>query len=120
MMDAIDIQTNGSLLEVRVTGKLTKEFYETFVPAVEELVKDGHKVRILFEMVDFHGWTAGAMWEDTKFGVKHWNDIERLALVGDKKWEKGMSVFCKPFTKAKIEYFDLSERDKAKAWVTAS
>lgn len=30
-------------------------------------------------------------------------------MAGDKKWEQGkqgMSVFCKPFTTAKIRYFD--------------
>jgi pimeloyl-ACP methyl ester carboxylesterase len=27
-------------------------------------------------------------------------------MVGDKQWEKGMSVFCRPFTTATIHYFD--------------
>jgi hypothetical protein len=30
--------------------------------------------------------------------VKHFADIERLAFIGDKSWEQGMDVFCKPFT----------------------
>lgn len=120
MIDAVEIETSGNVLEVRVSGKLTKEFYEAFVPAVDALVAGGKKVRILFEMRDFHGWTAGAMWADTKFALQHWNDIERLALVGEKKWQQGMAVFCKPFTKAKIEYFDVADRAKAKAWVAAS
>src|SRR5579863_8238691 len=89
------------VLAVRVSGKLTKEDYERFVPEFERLVKEHGKIRVLFEMTDFHGWEAGALWQDIKFDVKHFTDIERLAMVGDKKWEKGMSVFCKPFTTAK-------------------
>jgi hypothetical protein len=42
------------------------------------------------------------LWEDIKFSVKHFADIERLAMVGDKKWQRGMAAFCKPFTKATI------------------
>ena len=55
---------------------------------------------MLVRLHDFHGWTAGALWEDIKFDLKHFAHIERLALVGDRKWEAGMAVFCKPFTTA--------------------
>jgi hypothetical protein len=74
-------------------------------------------ISILFEMHDFHGWTAGAMWEDMKFDFKHWRDIERLAIVGESKWEKGMAAFCKPFTSAKIQYFDHTQLSEAETWL---
>ena len=105
------------VLSVRVSGKLSKEDYERFIPEFERLVKKHGKIRILFEMTDFHGWEAGALWQDIKFDVKHFTDIERLAMVGDKKWEKGMSVFCKPFTTAKVQYFDRAQKEQAKAWL---
>ena len=107
----------GKLLEVRLTGKLAKEDYNHFVPAVERLVKQHGKIRLLVEMHDFHGWTAGALWEHIKFDVKHFGDIERLAIVGEPKWEKGMAAFCKPFTAATIRYFDHLKADEARAWV---
>jgi SpoIIAA-like len=84
------------------------------VPAVDAQIKEFGKLRILFVMQDFHGWTVGAAWEDLKFDLKHWKDIERLALVGDKRWEKGMATFCKPFTKAHIRYFDSSQIEGAR------
>jgi hypothetical protein len=68
-------------------------------------------------MVDFHGWEGAALWDDIKFDVKHFSDIDRLAMVGDRKWEKGMSVFCQPFTTAKVRYFDRAAIDEARAWV---
>jgi hypothetical protein len=55
--------------------------------------------------------------EYMKFDFKHWKDIERLAIVGESKWEEGMSVFCKPFTAAKIQYFDIAKLAEAKAWI---
>ena len=68
-------------------------------------------------MMDFHGWSASAAWEDTKFGVKHFNDIERLAIVGENQWEKGMAFITKPFTMAKVHYFDITEREAAERWL---
>jgi hypothetical protein len=116
-MSSLETISAGRVLEVRVVGKLTKEAYETFVPAVDAQIKQYGKLRILFVMQDFHGWTAGALWEDLKFDVTHWKDIERLAVVGDKKWEKGMAAFCKPFTKAEIRYFDLAQLEQAREWL---
>jgi hypothetical protein len=117
MAEGLEIITAGKLLHAKVTGKLTKESYEEFTPAVEAQIDVHGKIRILFEMHDFHGWTAGAMWDDLKFDFKHWKDIERLAIVGESKWEKGMAVFCKPFTAAKIQYFEHAKLNAAQAWI---
>ena len=117
MAEGLELVSAGKLLHVKVTGKLTKEAYELFTPAVDEQIGEHGKLRILFEMHDFHGWTVGAMWEDMKFDFHHWKDIERLAIVGESKWEKGMSVFCKPFTAAKIQYFDHSQLEAAQNWL---
>lgn len=113
----LDEQDGGKVLFVRVTGKLSKEDYQQFTPKVEALIQQFGKIRILFEMHDFHGWKAGALWEDIKFDARHYADIERLALVGDKKWERGMGTFCRPFTTARIRYFDLSEAAAAHQWI---
>jgi hypothetical protein len=113
----VDISADGKILEVKATGKFEKADYAMFVPAAEQLIKKHGKIRVLFVMEDFHGWTAGALWEDVKFDLKHFNDIERLAIVGDSKWENGMAVFCKPFTTAKIKYFDVHDLDDARQWI---
>lgn len=110
----------GRVVEVQLTGKLAKEDYEQFIPAVERLVKQHGKIRMLVEMHDFHGWTAGALWQDIKFDAKHFKDIERIAMVGETKWQHGMALLCKPFTAAEIRYFDAAALDPARAWLTAA
>lgn len=117
MATELEIIVDDGCLEIHASGKLTKESYETFVPAIEKQIAEAGKLRILFVMTDFHGWTAGAMWEDVKFDMKHWSDIERLAIVGESKWQEGMAVFCKPFTGAKIKYFDQEQLEAARTWV---
>lgn len=108
---------DGKILRVRASGHLTKEDYEHFVPEVERLIGQHGTVRVLFDMHEFHGWSAGALWEDIKFDLKHFGDIERLAMVGERTWEQGMAVFCKPFTKAKIRYFDRQQAEDALTWL---
>ena len=106
------------ICEVVIRGTLTKEDYETFLPELEKQISEHGKLRLLVEMLEFHGWTAGALWEDMKFDYRHYNDIERLAIVGDSKWEEAMASFCKPFTTAKVRYFDKSDLGAARQWLT--
>lgn len=116
---AIDFheEHGGLILVVRATGKLSKADYERFVPETERLISTYGKIRILIEMADFHGWEMGALWEDIKFDVKHFNDIERLAIVGETRWEQAMATFCKPFTSATIQYFTVDQRNQALTWI---
>jgi hypothetical protein len=110
-------EAGGKLLVVHLSGKLTKDDYERLVPEVERLIQQHGKLRMLVRMHDFHGWTLGGLWEDVKFDWKHFADIERLAFVGDRKWEASMAAFCKPFTTAKIHYFDQAQADEAFRWI---
>lgn len=93
-------ENGGKVVVVHDSGKLVKTDYEHFVPEIKRLVRQHGKLRMLFDMTDFHGWEASAAWEDFKFGIEHFADIARLAMVGENRWQYGMAVFCKPFTKA--------------------
>jgi hypothetical protein len=105
------------IIYLKFKGSLTKQDYEKFVPQLDWLIERSREVRILVELVDFKGWSLGALWEDTKFGARHFTDIARLAIVGERRWHKGMTLFIAPFTLAKVKYFDTQEMDTAKEWI---
>ncbi len=101
----------------KLSGKLHDADYKTFVPLVDaEIAKEG-KVNILAQLHDFQGWDMHALWDDIKFSTTHCTKIKRIAMVGDKAWEKWMATVCKPFTMAKVRYFAEAEIDAAKAWL---
>jgi hypothetical protein len=110
-------QMPDKVMGFKMSGKLHDEDYKTFVPMVDSAIAKDGKVRILAQFHDFHGWDARALWDDIKFSTTHCTKIERIALVGEKAWEKGMAAVCKPFTMAKVRYFDSSEVEAAKAWL---
>jgi len=90
------------------------------------MIKPHGKIRILFEMVDFHGWEVAAVRDDLKFALKHLSDINLVAMVGkeamvgDRLWEKSMSVFCRPFTTAKIRYFEHTALAEDRHWLASA
>ncbi|CAN5803949.1 STAS/SEC14 domain-containing protein [soil metagenome] len=110
-------EDDGKILVIHVTGKLVKADYEELVPAFDRLVRQHGKLSVLFDLTGLLGWTAGAAWEDLKFGLAHFADIDRLALLGEKQWQHAMAVFCKPFTNAEVRYFDHTAAAEAHLWV---
>ncbi len=109
--------STDKVLGFKLSGKLHDEDYKIFVPTVDAAIASQGEVRILAWFQDFQGWDMHALWDDIQFATTHCTKIERIAIVGDKKWEEWMAKVCKPFTLAKVRYFDASEVDAAWNWL---
>lgn len=116
MLQVLDF-TYSNVIATKAVGKLREEDMESVHSLIHRITDSGQKVRWYFEMEHFTGWDAEGLWEDLKVDPKHASDYERIAMVGDKKWQKWMTRLMKPFTAADIRYFDLSEREKARIWI---
>jgi hypothetical protein len=116
MIDQLTLDS-PKVLGFKMSGKLHDEDYKKFVPLVDDAIAKQGKVRILAQFHDFHGWDAKALWDDIKFSTTHCTKIERIALVGENKWQAWMAKVCKPFTMAKLRYFDAADIDAAKSWL---
>ncbi len=112
------IQTDSpKTIGFKLSGKLHHDDYKSFVPIVESFLAAEGKVRLFVHLKDFHGEDLHALWDDLKFGLKHYSDFDRIAMVGERKWQKWLVQVSKPFTKAKIRYFDTSQVEDAWAWL---
>ena len=105
------------ILGFKLSGKLHDEDYKTFEPAVDAAVAAGGPLRLFVTFEDFHGWDLHAAWDDMKFGIRHYADFDRIAMVGDRQWEEWMARLCRPFTRATVKYFDAAQADAARAWL---
>jgi SpoIIAA-like len=111
-------KNSGKVLEVEVIGELTHADYQSCIGEFERLLHQHGKLRVLYDLVNFHGWEATALWDEIRFDVKHFSNIERMAIIGDKKWENWMAEFTKPFTGAQVRFFDSDQLEFARAWVS--
>lgn len=117
MIEKLD-QSSGNVLGFKMSGKLHDEDYKHFVPLLDASIASHGKVRLLAWFDDFHGWDLHALWDDIKFAATHCTKVERIAMVGDKKWEEWMAKIYKPFTLAKVKYFDVADISGAWKWVS--
>ena len=105
-------------IAIRASGKLSHEDYQAFLPKLEKQIKEQGKTSILFELDNFHGWDLQAAKDDFEFGMKHLDTLERVAVVGDKAWERWMVMMVKPFMPSeKVRYFDHEKLQDAWDWL---
>ena len=74
----INETSDEKFLVVHVWGKLVRADYERFLPQFAELSQRRGKLRLLFDMIGFEGWDAGALYDELKFDLKHANDFDRV------------------------------------------
>jgi len=113
-LEKIDDKT---IVTITFKDKVDKEDYDLLLPQLEGIIEKSKRVRLLIVLDDFQGWSMGAAWEDTKFGLVHFNDIEKIAIAGERKWEQLMAAFIKPFTRAAVQFFQRDQLDEARSWV---
>lgn len=111
-------ENGGKTVIIHVTGRLVRADYERLVPEFNRLVQTHGKLRVMFDMTEFHGWDPAAAWEDLKLSFAHFSHVEKIAMVGETQWQHGLATFAQPFTRAKVRYFDHADFDKAHAWLT--
>lgn len=125
MYELLD-QTKDNVLGVRVSGTITGDDYERFRPVIDERVRRYGKVRLLVHMHDFDGWgdpgsspgqALDALWEDLKLDAAHYTDVERLAMVGEERWQDWMTRLTDLLAPGDVRYFDEAALDAAWAWV---
>jgi len=108
----------ANALELTVHGTVHKKDYEQFRPHVEGRMEKFGKTNLLVHVANLSGFTPAALWEDLKFDVAHFNDVERLAIVGEDTSQEWMATLAKPFTTAEVKYFQQAELDSARRWVS--
>ena len=114
---AIKRTKKNVFIEVVMLGKLKDEDYKLFVPMIDKALKEakGLEVDLLVDMTKFKGWEFLAAWDDMKFGIKHRNAFDKMAIVGNKKWEEVSVNMMGHLMKGKSKFF--KEREKALAWL---
>lgn len=105
-------------LELEATGILDRADYDYFVPLAERCIKDEGKVDLLIRVVRFRGWSPPAMWQNLKFDALHYNDVTRLALVGNGCIDRLMARASTAFTAGEVRFFKDRDIDQARAWIT--
>ncbi len=102
------------MLWVKVSGKLTRQEYADLVPSWETMIARHGKLRLLFQMEPgFTGWEPAAAWDDLKFSLSHRNELERVAMAGEKNWQDWVAKLGALLVNSEVRFFEEAELEDA-------
>ena len=115
-MLTIERRADG-VLHVFADGQLTTEDFEGFVPRFDALAGDWPRPMLVELGASFSGWSLGGLWNDLKFDFHHRQQFGRIAVLGDKFWQKRVTEAWNPLFPGEMRYFEAAKRDEAEQWL---
>jgi hypothetical protein len=109
-----------NIVAVSAKGRVTGEDYDNvLIPAIEDRLKRNEKIRVLYQLgQDFSGFTAEAMWDDAKVGIRHLTAFEKIAVVSDVAWIIGAVKIFAFVIPCPVKIFPNEKLSEAKTWVS--
>jgi SpoIIAA-like len=106
------------VLAIEAVGTVTHQDYRaTLIPKAEAMLAK-RSIKMLYVIgKEFTGYALEALWDDGAFGIKHWREFGRIAVVTDLAWMRASISMFAPFFPAEVRLFDLSELPRAKDWI---
>lgn len=109
-----------NIVAVSASGKVTGEDYENvLIPEIERVLKSNKKIRVIYVLgPEFSGFTAGAMWDDAKIGLRHLTAYEKVAVVTDVNWVVNAMKFFSFLMPCPMKIFGNDRLQEAKTWIS--
>jgi len=112
-------ESSGNVIGFKAVGDITKADYDILTPEVESLAQQHDSICLLMDLTEFKWEKAEAWRADMKFGSQFRKNIAKMAIVGDKKWEKWLTKVCAPFYAREAKHFSSDDIGSAWDWLRA-
>ena len=115
MFEILDDTENG-IVRVACVGEIQLADYEVSLPAFEKIVKTRKPLRLLLDWTRLSGWSQESDSQTFFFRIEHRGDMERVAIVSERKWRSAASEF-ESLVNAEVRFYDTSSENEAVRWL---
>jgi hypothetical protein len=109
----------GGVLAYEASGTITRDD----VRVVQDDLLTGNAPargrRVLVDIVDVDGATMQAVWQDVKHTLDYVRYVDRMAVVGDERWQEWVAQAARLVPGVRVRYFEPDQRLEARSWLGA-
>lgn len=117
MIDIME-RSHDRILGLEVIGKVKTEEMKQLSQRFEQIIDRFGNANLLVKLEKLPGMEPGVIFENLKQTFKHWNKLERVALVGDAGWlETYAKTVGKLMPRVELRYFERNDLDSAWRWL---
>jgi len=111
-------EISESILAFKIHNEITDNEMDQISRIMEDKIAAAGKIRLLLIIENLRSMnSAESLYEELRFAKIYAEDIECMAVVGDKSWKKPWVALFSLFSNIPAEYFDRSELESAKRWL---
>ena len=110
-------ESKGNVLGFKAIGTVTKADYNVLVPEVQALINEEGSISLLLDLTQFKWEDIEAWGSDINFGRTYREKIDKIAIIGDKTWEKWITILADPFYSQEARFFYSEDIDAAWKWL---
>lgn len=108
----------GNVAVMKITGQLKKSELNEVQAAAAKQLDANTTAKVLLIVENFQGWDRDSNWDDISFYAEHGDQITKIALVADPKWETDLMMFLGAgIRKAPVKFFPLNQLVAARGWL---
>lgn len=112
------MRIDGDVVHVRITGVMKLADQWAVQNTGKQLIEQGAKPCLIITLENFQGWEKGVDWGDVGIMLSEGNNIRKMTIVGDKRWEDKVLIFVgKGMRATEIEFFPVAAAHDAETWI---
>jgi len=109
-------RSTEEVLGFTISGDLTKADFQTLGPVLSSVIEAQGSVSVLFDVTGFKREKLSAIGATANAGQQFHGKIDKIAFVGDSKWESHLTKLVQPYDAKESKFFE-SDND-AWSWLT--
>lgn len=114
------IDLGGSVIQVQLLGDVDAAAYQKAEGVLDAKIHDNDGFRLLLDLTQFTGWQGiSALSAHFSLAREHAPIAERVAILGNKNWQRLAERVGGAFLKADVRFFDEADANTAKNWLTS-
>ncbi|HQU16943.1 MAG: hypothetical protein B7Z66_06450 [Chromatiales bacterium 21-64-14] len=110
-------ESTENVLGYSLGEQITKQEFRELSNSLEQAIDETGRIRLLLDLDRLKGVHPGAVLEHLKFTLRRAGKIERMAVVGNRTWEKWWPDIHHCFAKAELKHFGEAELQDAWSWL---
>ncbi|MBS0331522.1 MAG: STAS/SEC14 domain-containing protein [Proteobacteria bacterium] len=109
-------EPESPVIELRVSGHITESELAANMDRMR-VDLDAGKTRVIEIIEGFTGIEPAALFADVRLGLPLSRQVDRVAVVADQAWIRGLSHLGTLFTHAKVKVFPDEQLAEARSWI---
>jgi hypothetical protein len=110
-------KSSGNVFGYKVMGFIDRQDYDVLEKDADSVLEKHENMKLLLQFDKFMFEFMSAWGKDMGFGMKYGEKIEKLAIVGEKKWQKLLAKFSAPIFGKESKFFHTDDIDLAWDWL---